>query len=323
MKKFFANIKSKLASMKNNAVISAKTALASTSGEGYIDTGVKIIIGVVIGGVILAGLYALFNTTIFPTLPQKLSGLFDYKGKTPTAGDGFPSPHNLKKKGVRMMILPPVTPVMPIDPTRVYELVSANTEAVKAVLFLLGFIAFAIVSSVLTVRYLAKAKTGLYSEIGGSIAMSVAVLLFIRYGASLVALQGLLLYDLLLYASVSDIRTRKAEDWAWIAMIPLALCSIPRIGILSMLLGAGIVFLPQLAMAVLPPHKTLGGADIKLSTASAFLLGAVRGVGGYLVGLLASVIFTLIYNKAKGRSNKNSYPLIPFLAVGVMAAFFI
>ena len=37
-----------------------------------------------------------------------------------------------------MMILPPVTPVMPIDPTRVYELVSANTEAVKAVLFLLG-----------------------------------------------------------------------------------------------------------------------------------------------------------------------------------------
>lgn len=76
MKKFFANIKSKLASMKNKAVISAKTALASTSGEGYIDTGVKI----VIGGVILAGLYALFNTTIFPTLTQKISGLFDYKG---------------------------------------------------------------------------------------------------------------------------------------------------------------------------------------------------------------------------------------------------
>ena len=37
-------------------------------------------VGVVIGGVILAGLYALFNTTIFPTLTQKISGLFDYKG---------------------------------------------------------------------------------------------------------------------------------------------------------------------------------------------------------------------------------------------------
>ena len=68
-----------------------------------------------------------------------------------------------------MMILPPVTPLMPIDPTRVYELVSTNSEAVKAVLFLLGFIVFAAVSSVLTIRCLAKTKTGLYSEIGGSI----------------------------------------------------------------------------------------------------------------------------------------------------------
>ena len=75
MKKFFANIKSKLASMKNKAVISVKTALASTSGEGYIDTGVKIIIGV-----ILVGLYALFNTTIFPTLGTKIAEMFNYKG---------------------------------------------------------------------------------------------------------------------------------------------------------------------------------------------------------------------------------------------------
>ena len=65
MKKFFANIKSKLASMKNKTVISVKTALASTSGEGYIDTGVKIIIGVVIGGVILAGAGVIFFITGF------------------------------------------------------------------------------------------------------------------------------------------------------------------------------------------------------------------------------------------------------------------
>ena len=76
MKKFFNSIRNKV----NSIAISAKTALASKTGEGYIDTGVKIIIGVVIGGVILAGLYALFNTTIFPTLTQKISGLFDYKG---------------------------------------------------------------------------------------------------------------------------------------------------------------------------------------------------------------------------------------------------
>ena len=76
MKKFFNTIKNKC----NSAVISAKTAIESTSGEGYIDTGVKIIIGVVIGGVILAGLYALFNTTIIPTLTSKIQGMFNYAG---------------------------------------------------------------------------------------------------------------------------------------------------------------------------------------------------------------------------------------------------
>ena len=76
MKNLINNIKNKF----NRAVISAKTAIESTSGEGYIDTGVKIIIGVVIGGVILAGLYALFNTTIIPTLTSKIQGMFNYAG---------------------------------------------------------------------------------------------------------------------------------------------------------------------------------------------------------------------------------------------------
>ena len=76
MKKLINSIKNKLKSI----AISAKTAIASTSGEGYIDTGVKIIIGVVIGGVILAGLYALFNTTIIPTLTTKIQDMFSYSG---------------------------------------------------------------------------------------------------------------------------------------------------------------------------------------------------------------------------------------------------
>ena len=76
MKKLINSIKNKF----NKAVVSAKTAIESTSGEGYIDTGVKIIIGVVIGGVILAGLYALFNTTIIHTLTTKIGEMFNYAG---------------------------------------------------------------------------------------------------------------------------------------------------------------------------------------------------------------------------------------------------
>ena len=76
MKKLINSIKNKC----NSAIISARTAIESTSGEGYIDTGVKIIIGVVIGGVLLAGLYALFNTTIIPTLTTKIGEMFNYAG---------------------------------------------------------------------------------------------------------------------------------------------------------------------------------------------------------------------------------------------------
>ena len=76
MKKFINAIKTKC----NHAIISARNAIESRTGEGYIDTGVKIIIGVVIGGVILAGLYTLFNSTIIPTLTTKIGDMFSYNG---------------------------------------------------------------------------------------------------------------------------------------------------------------------------------------------------------------------------------------------------
>ena len=76
MRKFFRNLKNRA----ERAVVSVQTTLASKKAEGYVDTGVKIIIGVVIGGVILAGLYALFNTTIIPSLEGKIADMFNYGG---------------------------------------------------------------------------------------------------------------------------------------------------------------------------------------------------------------------------------------------------
>ena len=59
----------------------AHAVLDDTVAEGYVDTGVKILIAVVIGALLLAGLYALFNTTIMPTVTKKVTDLFNYKGK--------------------------------------------------------------------------------------------------------------------------------------------------------------------------------------------------------------------------------------------------
>jgi hypothetical protein len=41
---------------------------------------VKIIIGVVVGAVILGGMYALFNGVILPPLNTEIQGMFNYKG---------------------------------------------------------------------------------------------------------------------------------------------------------------------------------------------------------------------------------------------------
>ena len=74
MKKFINKINEKATAV----AIKAQTTLDNVKGEGYIDTGVKIIIGVVVGAVILGGLYALFGDVILPTLETEIEGMFDF-----------------------------------------------------------------------------------------------------------------------------------------------------------------------------------------------------------------------------------------------------
>lgn len=63
-----------------NKMKDVKEALTSKSGEGFVDTAVKILMSVVIGRLILAGLYMLFKDTILPTLTQRIKDMFNFKG---------------------------------------------------------------------------------------------------------------------------------------------------------------------------------------------------------------------------------------------------
>ncbi|OQA47394.1 MAG: hypothetical protein BWY46_01861 [Firmicutes bacterium ADurb.Bin300] len=76
MKKFIQKIKNRC----QRAAVAVQTAIVTKKAEGYVDSGVKILIAVVIGALLLAGLYTLFNTNIIPTLTTKINGLFNYKG---------------------------------------------------------------------------------------------------------------------------------------------------------------------------------------------------------------------------------------------------
>ena len=75
MKKLINSIRNKV----NSVAVRTKCAVDNARAEGYVDSGVKILIAVVIGALLLAGLYALFNDTIMPTVTQKVKDLFNYK----------------------------------------------------------------------------------------------------------------------------------------------------------------------------------------------------------------------------------------------------
>ena len=148
-----------------------------------------------------------------------------------------------------------------------------------------------------------------------------SLVVFLRYGLSVTAIQGMFLLCILLYASCSDLTDHTVNDHVWVTVLALSLASITKAGVVSMVIGALCVFIPQMAMALNPPHKTLGGADIKLSTSLAFLLGAWKGIGACILGLVIAVVFISIYNKVRHRCKKKLFALVPFLSVGALVMF--
>ena len=77
-KKFFKKVTRKV----DNALINATCALESRKAEGYVDTGVKILIAVVLGALVLSLRYALLKNTVMATVTTKVAGLFNYNGTT-------------------------------------------------------------------------------------------------------------------------------------------------------------------------------------------------------------------------------------------------
>lgn len=72
MKKLKANVMGK--------VMQVKAVLSDKSAENFVDTAIKILIAVVIGALVLAGLYAVFGDIVMPTLTKRITEMFDYAG---------------------------------------------------------------------------------------------------------------------------------------------------------------------------------------------------------------------------------------------------
>ncbi len=58
----------------------ARAIFAENRAENFVDSGIKILIAVVIGALLLGGLYALFGDTILPTLTERVEQMFEFDG---------------------------------------------------------------------------------------------------------------------------------------------------------------------------------------------------------------------------------------------------
>lgn len=76
MRYFFKNAKAKVQAK----AIRAEALIQARRAENFVDSGIKILIAVVIGALLLGGLYALFGDTILPTLTEKVEEMFEFAG---------------------------------------------------------------------------------------------------------------------------------------------------------------------------------------------------------------------------------------------------
>ncbi|KNY29518.1 DUF6133 family protein [Pseudobacteroides cellulosolvens] len=58
----------------------ARGAVTNRDGQGALDVAVTVLISIVLGALILAGLYLVLNGTVLPTITQKIKDMFNFKG---------------------------------------------------------------------------------------------------------------------------------------------------------------------------------------------------------------------------------------------------
>ena len=149
----------------------------------------------------------------------------------------------------------------------------------------------------------------------------IFIALYVRYGLSIASIKGVILFLILIYASINDILYRKVDDFIWVEVLILAFIGIDIEMIPLMFIGALTVFLTMLVVNIQNPSKAIGGADIKITASLVFMLGFEKGILVVIIGLAAAVVFMMIANRLRNVSKSGSFPLVPFIAVSAMGGY--
>lgn len=216
----------------------------------------------------------------------------------------------------------PIGPIRPISPERLMELNPEEviTTIVKLACIFLFYLAVHKISKVVISKTPVYNKESKKIPIYHCISIILVSSLLIVFGWSIELLKGIILLQILLYASVSDIQTHEVKDFVSVLIfitgfIGVTLSDIP------MMLFSGLAIGGVLLICAMVSGNRLGGADVKLSAACAFLLGFSKSIAGLVIGLFVSVIVNLIIQKQKKLKNQ-PFPLVPYLSIGFMLMYF-
>ena len=95
----------------------------------------------------------------------------------------------------------------------------------------------------------------------------------------------------------------------------------PERGIVTRLIGALIISVPMLILALVIPGA-FGGGDIKLMAASGLLLGTASTVCAMFIGIVTGGGYAAVMLAGKKLEKKDQFAFGPFLALGLAAAVF-
>lgn len=212
------------------------------------------------------------------------------------------------------LMIMPLTPHLP----SIYEINRTNRlEFIvgSAIILILAIFAALLVGKCAASRFDGSKKKTEIGFVGITALMAALLLCFFGYG--LTAIKGIIISLILVYTSYEDIKKRECDDYLHLMIVIAAFIGIdfavlPNMFISAMFAGG------LMLLTVLITNADIGGADIKMAAACCFLLGLTRGVIGLLAGMILAVIFN-VFRKDK----KKGFPMIPYLAAGTMAAFFI
>lgn len=217
----------------------------------------------------------------------------------------------------------PIGPIRPVSPERLMELNPEEviTTIVKLACIFLFYLAVHKISKVVISKTPGYNKESKKIPIYHCISIILVSSLLIVFGWSMELLKGIILLQILLYASVSDIQTHEVKDFVSVLIfitgfIGVTLSNIP------MMLFSGLVIGGVLLICAMVSGNRLGGADVKLSAACAFLLGFSKSVAGLVIGLFLAIICN-IYFSHKNKTKGKAFPLVPYLSIGFMAMYFI